>query len=274
MKVAITGASGFVGSHLQKHFQENVHIHRDDTKEQILEKLEGVDTVINLAGAPIIKRWNEEYKKVLINSRVETTKTLVSAINESDVNYFISTSAIGAYPDDGVYDESYKEYADDFLGSLTKVWEETALECSKPTAITRFGIVIGKEGGALKQMLTPFKLGVAGIVGDGTTIMSWIDIDDLVAAYKHLCEKKLVGTFNLTTPKPVRNYEYTKALGAILHRPTLLPLPEFVLKIIYGEAATVLTGSKEIHPRALLESGFEFKYPTIQSSLQHQLSSL
>lgn len=146
MKVAITGASGFIGSHLQKLCKENVHIHRDETKEEILEKLQGVDVVINLAGAPIIKRWNAEYKKVLINSRVETTKTLVSAINESDVRYFISTSAIGAYPDGGVYDETHKEYADDFLGDLTKLWEQSALECNKPTAIVRFGIVIGKEG--------------------------------------------------------------------------------------------------------------------------------
>lgn len=273
MKIAITGASGFVGTHLQKVFPENVHIHRDETKEQIVQKLQGVDVVFNLAGAPIIKRWNDAYKKVLISSRVETTKTLVNAIDESDVSYFISTSAIGAYPDSCVCDESYTEYAEDFLGSLTKKWEEAALQCNKPTAIVRFGIVMGNDGGALKQMLPSFKLGIAGTVGDGTTVMSWIDIDDLVRVYQFLCENKHVGVFNLTAPHPVTNYEFTKALGNVLHRPTLIPLPEFVLKIIYGEAATVLTGSKEIHPKALLDKGFVFNYPTVQESLANQLTS-
>lgn len=272
MKVAITGASGFVGTHLQKLFNDNVHIHRGDTKEQILQKLQGVDVVINLAGAPIIKRWNDAYKKVLISSRVETTKTLVSAINESEVKYFITTSAIGAYPDGNAYDESYTGYAKDFLGDLTRKWEETALTCNRPTAIVRFGIVLGSEGGALKQMLPPFKLGVGGIIGDGKAMMSWVDIDDLVAIYEFLCEKKLGGVFNITAPHPVDNYTFTKALGSVLHRPTLLPLPEFVLKIMYGEAASVLTGSKEIYPKALLNAGFVFKYPTIKESLKHLLN--
>lgn len=271
MKVAITGASGFVGTHLQKAFSENVHIHRNDTKEQIIEKLKGVDLVINLAGAPIIKKWSEAYKKVLISSRVETTKTLVSAINQSEVKYFISTSAIGAYPDDGAYDETYTRHADDFLGQLTKAWEETALQCHKPTAIVRFGIVLGADGGALKQMLLPFKLGVGGTVGDGRMMMSWVDIDDLVNVYKFLYEKNLQGVFNITAPHPVSNYEFTKALGSVLHRPTIFPLPEFVLRIIYGEGASVLTGSKEVYPKKLLDNGFTFEYPTIKESLEHLL---
>lgn len=271
MKVAITGASGFVGTHLQKCFNDNVHINRNDTKAQILEKLEGVDVVINLAGAPIIKRWSEAYKKVLISSRVETTKKLVSAINESDVKYFISTSAIGAYPDDEVCDESFNGYADDFLGALTKEWEQCANECNKPTAIVRFGIVLGSDGGALKQMLLPFSLGVGGTIGNGKMMMSWIDIDDLVSMYQFLTKIKLTGVFNATAPHPVVNYEFTKTLGKVLHRPTIFPLPEFMLKIIYGEASTVLTGSKEVYPKNIIESGFNFKYPTIKESLEHLL---
>lgn len=271
MKVAITGASGFVGTHLQKAFPDNIQIHRNDTKEQILEKLEGVELVINLAGAPIIKRWSEAYKKILIDSRVKTTKTLVSAINESGVKYFISTSAVGAYPDDAAYDESYSGYADDFLGKLTQMWEDVAKSCNKPTAIVRFGIVLGSDGGALQQMLPPFRFGVGGIIGNGKMMMSWVDIEDLVGAYKFLSEKKLEGTFNITAPHPVSNREFTKALGAVLHRPTLFPLPEFVLELLYGEGATVLTGSKEVYPKNLLESGFEFSYATIQESLKHHL---
>lgn len=273
MKVAITGASGFVGKNLQKAFPDNVHIHRDETVAQIAKKLKDVSVVINLAGAPIIKRWTPEYKKVLIDSRVETTKTLVEAINQSNVEHFISTSAIGAYPDNGVYDESFSEYADDFLGDLTRKWEDVARGCNKPTAITRFGIVLGDEGGALKQMLTPFRLGVGGTIGNGKMMMSWIDIDDLVRVYQYIIQKNLTGLFNLVAPNPVSNYEFTKTLGDVLNRPTFFPLPEFVLKLIYADAASVLTGSKEIYPKALLEKGFAFEYSTIKKSLKHLLEN-
>ena len=271
MKVAITGASGFVSSHLTKKFTDFVSIHRNDSEDEILSKLEGVDVVFNLAGAPIIKKWSESYKKVLISSRVDTTKTLVNAINKSGVKHFISTSAIGAYPDGAAYDESFKGYGDDFLASLTEQWETEAHKCTKPTAIIRFGVILGKDGGALAQMLTPFKMGVGGIIGNGKMITSWIDVDDLVCIYIHVTDNNLTGTFNATAPHPVSNYEFTKALGKVLQRPTILPLPEFVLNLIFGEASTVLTGSKEVYPKALLESGFIFKYPKIEQSLAHLL---
>jgi len=272
MKVAFTGASGFVGSYLRKKFENHIIIQRDDTEKQVLKKLEGVDAVFNLAGAPIIKRWNEAYKKVLISSRVETTKKLVNAINRSEVKHFISTSAIGAYPDGHACDERFNGYGDDFLASLTKLWEKEAKECEKLTAIIRFGIILGKDGGALAQMLPSFRMGVAGVVGDGKAIMSWIDIEDLARMYSFILENQLTGTFNATAPHPVQNREFTKALGKTLHRPTIFPLPEFVLKIIFGEAAAVLTGSKEAYPQAILDAGFRFEYETIDKSLSHILA--
>jgi uncharacterized protein (TIGR01777 family) len=271
MKVALTGASGFVASHLLQQFSHYVVIERRDSEEDIVKKLDGVDIVFNLAGAPIIKRWSDEYKKLLVSSRIETTKKLVNAINKSDVSYFISTSAIGAYPDDAPFDESYKDYADDFLGSLTKEWESEALKCEKPTAIVRFGVILGSDGGALAQMLPPFKLGLGGVIGDGKMMTSWIDVDDLVRIYSYLIEHKLTGVFNATAPQPVTNHEFTKALGAVLGRPTLFPLPVFVLKLLFGEGSTVLTGSKEVYPKALEDAGFEFKYKTIKDSLEHLL---
>ena len=271
MKVALSGASGFVASHLQEVFSDFVAIERGDSEERILEKLQGVDVVFNLAGAPIMKRWSEEYKKILVSSRVETTKKLVNAINASDVKQFISTSAIGAYPDGAAFDESFEGYGDDFLGSLTQEWEEEAKKCVKPTAIVRFGVILGADGGALASMLPPFKLGLGGIIGDGKMMMSWIDIDDLVAIYAYLVEHKLEGTFNATAPHPLSNYEFTKVLGAVLHRPTFLPLPAFALSLLYGEGATVLTGSKEVYPKALLEAGFTFAHPTLRDSLEHLL---
>ncbi|WP_455756272.1 TIGR01777 family oxidoreductase [Sulfurimonas sp.] len=272
MKVAFTGANGFVGSYLMKKFSNNVVINRNDSQEVILKKLENVDAVFNLAGAPIIKRWSEPYKKILISSRVQTTKKLVNAINQSDVKHFISTSAIGAYPDGAPFDDTYTQYGDDFLAHLTKEWEDEAKKCNKPTTIIRFGIILGKNGGALSQMLTPFKLGLGGIIGDGKMMTSWIDIDDLTQIYQFVLDNKLTGTINATSPNPITNYGFTKALGRVLNRPTILPLPEFVLKLIFGEASSVLTGSKEIYPKILIDSGFEFRYKDIDSSLVNILN--
>ncbi|MBU0720673.1 TIGR01777 family oxidoreductase [bacterium] len=271
MKIALTGAGGFVGTQLRKTFTDSVSIHRNDSEDEILRKLEGVSVVINLAGAPIIKRWSDGYKKILISSRVDTTKTLVNAINRSDVSHLISTSAIGAYPDFNAYDESFQGYGEDFLADLTKQWEEEANRCIKRTTIMRFGVILGKNGGALSQMLLPFKLGVGGIIGNGKMITSWIDIDDLVEIYKFVIEKHLSGLLNATAPNPVTNYTFTKTLGRVLNRPTILPVPEFILKLAFGEGSTVLTGSKEIYPKALLNAGFEFRYKDIDSSLEHLL---
>lgn len=271
MRVAISGASGFVASHLKERFKDFVVIERLDDTKMILEKLQGVDVVFNLAGAPIIKRWSESYKKILLSSRIDTTKKLVEAINQSEVKQLISTSAIGAYPDNAPYDESFIGYGDDFLAQLTKEWEAQANRCNKPTCIVRFGVILGGDGGALAAMLTPFKLGLGGIIGDGKMMMSWIDIDDLVRIYAFLVEHKLEGVFNATAPHPVSNYLFTKTLGTVLHRPAILPVPEFVLKLLFGEGAGVLTGSKEIYPKALESAGFDFGYKTLEASLKHLL---
>jgi len=273
MKVALTGASGFIGTALQDHFKEVVYLHRDDTEELILQKLDGVDIVINLAGAPIIKRWSDPYKKVLLESRIKTTETLVRAVNRSQIKHFISTSAIGIYPDDKKCDERCTDVAGDFLGFLASKWESEALACEKPTTILRFGVILGKNGGALAQMMTPFKWGVGGIIGDGKMMTSWIHMDDLIGIYDFIIEKKLTGIFNATAPNPVTNYRFTKVLGRALHRPTVLPIPKFVLNIMYGEAATVLTGSKMIYPRKILEAGYLFKFQEIEYALKNIVSS-
>lgn len=268
MKIALTGASGFVGKALRSQYHQHVVIDRHDDEAAILKKLEGVDVVINLAGAPIIKRWNDPYKKVLLQSRIETTRRLVRAVDKSDVKQLISTSAVGIYPDNRQCDEQCQEVADDFLGSLAQQWEEEAKKCTKPTTILRFGVVLGKEGGALKQMITPFKLGIGGTIEDGTMMISWIAMDDLLSVYDFVIKGHKEGTFNAVSPQPVTNYRFTKALGRALHRPTVLPIPKFALRLMYGEAATVLTGSKEIYPKALKEAGFVFKYSEIETALQ------
>lgn len=271
MKIALNGANGFVGTKLRQTFDNHVVLERNDTQEEILKKLQDVDVVINLAGAPIIKKWTKEYKKILYSSRIVTTKNLVNAINQSSVKYFISTSAVGIYPNNVPCNESCDTYPKDFLSTLAQSWESEAKNANVPTAILRFGIVLGSDGGALKQMLTPFKLGVGGIIGDGKMKMSWIDISDLINIYQFLMDKRLIGTFNASSPNPVTNYEFTKTLGKVLHRPTMLPLPEFVLKLVFGEASSVLTDSKEVYPKELENAGFKFSYPTLQESLEHLL---
>ena len=271
MRVAMTGGSGFVGTKLQSHFGEIVLLGRDESVEQIVQKLQNVDVVINLAGAPIIKRWSQGYKKILLQSRIETTRRLVEALNQTNVKHFISTSAIGIYPNDKKCDESCTQIADDFLGDLAHQWEIEAMRATQPTTILRFGVILGKEGGALAQMVTPFQWGVGGTIGDGKMMTSWIDIDDLVKIYDFVIQKGITGIINAVSPSPVSNKTFTKALGSVLHRPTLFPLPRFVLRLIYGEASSVLTDSKEVYPKRLEKEGFVFAYPQIEASLSHQL---
>ena len=271
MKLALSGANGFVASKLKNIFHDYIVIDRNDTLEQIVDKLVDVDVVINLAGAPIIKKWTEQYKKDLFNSRINTTRKLVKAINKSQIKHFISTSAIGIYPSNTPCNELCTNFENDFLSGLVQNWEKEANKAYVPTTILRLGIVLGKEGGALKEMLLPFKMGVGGTIGNGKMKMSFIDIDDLMSLYQFVIDNRFEGVFNACSPSPVTNYEFTKTLGKVLHRPTILPLPEFVLKLIYGEASTVLTDSKEVYPKNLEDSGFVFTYPTIKSSLEHLL---
>lgn len=272
MKIAMSGASGFVASALKKAFPDVVVIERGDSVAQIVQKLEGVYAVFNLAGAPIATRWDEAYKKVLRSSRIELTCKIVEAINQSDVEHFISTSAVGIYPNDIACDETCSKLGEDFLATLAKEWEQEAQKCTKRTTILRFGVVLGKEGGALEKMLPPFQAGLGGIIGNGRMMMSWIDIDDLVRIYQFVLDQKCEGIFNATAPTPLSNFHFTKILGKILHKITWIPLPAFVVKMLFSEGAVVLLDSKEVYPKALLDQGFSFLYPDAESSLRKILA--
>ena len=271
MKIAMSGASGFVAQALKQKFPECVVIDRSDDVDAITQKLKGVEAVFNLAGAPIVARWDEAYKEVLYKSRIETTKKLVEAINRSDVTHFISTSAVGIYPNNMPCDEQTSKVSEDFLGTLALAWEHEASKCTKRTTILRFGVVLG-EGGALEKMLPAFKMGLGGIIGDGKMITSWIDIDDLVSIYTFVLEHQLEGIFNASSPQPLSNYHFTKILGKVLHRPTFFPIPSFIIKMLFGEGSTVLLDSKEAYPKALLSQGFVFAYPDLESSLRKILA--
>ena len=263
MRVAIVGGSGFIGRNLAKEFKNPLII---NSSLKNLEEIKNCDVVINLAGATILKRWNENYKQRLYSSRVETTKKIVKIINNSNVKYFISTSAIGIYPNNCSCDED-SEVGDNFLSNLAKEWEREALKCNKPTSILRLSVVLGKDGGAIKQMLLPFRFNLGGSIGRGCNFLSFIDIRDLVGIYKFLIENRLIGIFNASAPFYTTNYEFTKTLAKAINKKAFFIIPPFVLKILYGEGAEVLLSSQKVLPKRLIEAGFEFKYPTIEKSL-------
>ena len=181
---------------------------------------------------------------------------------------------VGIYSNKKQYHEENIEYSEDFLGGVCKDWEDEALKANEygvRTAIFRFGIVMG-EGGALAKMLIPFKLGVGGTIGDGSQAFSFIHIDDLINAYKFVIENEnMQGAYNLTAPIPTTNKGLTKALGNTLNRPTILPVPQFALNLIFSEGAKVLTDGQSVLPQRLLDAGFKFKYKTIEETIENLL---
>jgi uncharacterized protein (TIGR01777 family) len=277
--IAITGASGFVGTSLIKYFSalgyKVLPIARDvlNNQEKLNEILNSSDIVINLAGANIINRWSESYKKLLYSSRIDTTSKIVNTIKniQNKPKLLISTSAVGIYDNKETYNEN-GNYSNDFLSKLCQDWENEASKAksdSTKVSIFRFGIVMGKDGGALQKMITPFKLGLGGVIGNGSQSFSFIHIDDLLNAYKFVIENNYEEIFNLTAPEPTTNKGLTLALGKTLKRPTILPVPEFVLNLIFSEGAKVLTDGQSVVPKKLLDLGFKFKFKTIEDTIDN-----
>ncbi|MDK2082081.1 TIGR01777 family oxidoreductase [Aliarcobacter butzleri] len=280
--IAISGANGFVGTSLTNFFSsfryKIVPLSRDilNNKSKLEKVLNSTDIVINLAGANIINRWSESYKKLLYSSRIDTTSKIVNAISSisNKPKLLISTSAVGIYDNKSIYDEN-GSFSNDFLSNLCQDWEKEALKVKSEAtkvAIFRFGIILGKDGGALQKMITPFKFGLGGTIGSGKQAFSFIHISDLLNAYKFVIENDYDGVFNLTAPTPTTNKGLTFALGKTLKRPTILPVPEFVLKLIFSEGARVLTDGQSAIPKKLLDLGFEFKFKTIEETIENLCS--
>ncbi len=283
--IIMSGATGFVGSHLRKRFQKEgwkvVIIDRKAlamATDELAGKMQGGDIIVNLAGAPVIGRWSKEYKKILYNSRITVTSKLIQACHKMDTrpDLFISTSAVGYYSDQGTNTEKNYVQAEGFLGHLAHDWEQEALKATElglRTVVFRFGVVLGKDGGALKKMLLPFKLGLGGTIGNGSQSFSWIHIEDLIRAYlQAIDDSTFSGVYNLASPKPTTNRGLTKALGRVLCRPTLLRVPKFVLRLRFGEGAETLTGGQEVLPERLQQSGFDFVFPDIESAVKDCVS--
>ena len=301
MRVFMTGGTGFVGSMLTKSLTNKGHavtlltrkIRKSHPVPQGVSMVEGNPTqpgpwqedaanheiLINLAGAPVYGRWTDAEKHLIHDSRIETTKNLVNALERRTgmKTTLLSTSAVGYYGFHG--DETLNEGSlpgKDFLASIAREWEETALRAEAlgaRVALCRFGIVLGLGGGALGEMIPIFNKGLGSPLGSGRQWCSWIHQMDLARIFLFIMEREdLSGAFNCTAPEPVRNKELTKVLGEVLGRPTIMPsVPGFVIRMIKGEFGNVLLKGQRVLPEKLLKTGFQFQYPDLSSALEDLL---
>lgn len=291
MNVLMTGATGFIGSALCSRLLKDKHniVVLSRHPEAVEAPLTGIsdlkqlksdavfDVVINLAGEPIAdKRWSERQKQRISSSRLDTTQRLIAYFEamEHKPKLFISGSAIGYY---GVAESS--EIVDEtgsgdesFSSQLCQQWETTALQAEAleiRTCLLRTGIVLGKGGGALRKMLPPFKMGLGGKIGNGQQWMSWIHLDDLVGIILYcINHDHLKNAVNGTSPNPVTNRAFTKALGQALKRPTVLPMPAFVVKLLMGQMGEeLLLAGKKVLPTKMLDAGYQFQYQELEKAL-------
>jgi len=299
MNIFITGGTGFVGTFLSRELALKGHevtiltrreksptaldsrirfVTGDPTREgPWMTEVPEHDWIINLAGASIFGKWTAQAKQALYDSRVLTTRNLVAALAAGDRRQlFCSTSAPGYYGPRG--EEELTEDSppgDDFLAKLSVDWEGEALKAQAlgiRTVITRFGLVLGPDGGILQQLVPLFRKFLGGPVGSGRQWLSWIHRLDLAQAFLFIAEHgDLAGPVNFTAPQPVQNREFAKALGRALHRPSFLPAPAFALRLVLGEFAEVVLTGQRVLPQRLLDAGFQFLFPTIDLALQDLL---
>ena len=298
MKIFISGGTGFVGTNLARYLLDKGHsviaagtssthtsvshenfryISADTTeKGSWQDSLKDVDALINLAGRTIFNRWSERYKKQIYNSRILTTRNLVEAIPDDKEVVLCSTSAVGYYGNRE--EEILNEEAlpgNDFLATVSIDWEKEAFLAEKKgakVAVMRFGVVLGKNGGALAKMIPAFKSFAGGPIGTGDQWFPWIHLDDLISAVMFILENQdIKGPVNFCAPNPVRNRDFAKALGKILGRPSFMRAPSFMIRTLMGEMGTMVMSSQRAVPDKLLENGFEFQYPDIEKALNNLL---
>ncbi len=298
MIITLTGGTGFIGRKLLDHLRAAGHEVRVlcrspktgippevalflwDAMEADppLESLEGAGAVVHLAGESVAQRWSPEIKRRIRTSRVEGTRRLVKALTglDSKPAVLVSASATGYYGDRG--DEELTEDAapgSGFLADVCREWEAEARKAAElgiRVVTPRIGMVLGPDGGALAQMVPPFKMFLGGQLGSGRQWMSWIHIEDMVRALAFAIENTaLEGPVNAVAPNPVRNSQFTRTLARTLRRPALFTVPERALRLLYGEMAGILLASQRALPRALEKAGFTFRFPELGPALKHLL---
>ncbi|MBN1531165.1 MAG: TIGR01777 family oxidoreductase [Spirochaetes bacterium] len=300
MRIFITGGLGFVGTALTGHLLDRGHLvtvaarragpglHFGGRAQVLMAdtslpgswqgSLASQDLVINLAGATVFRRWTGRAREEIRRSRIDTTRNVVDAIEKSGRGIpLFSTSAVGYYGycgDEAVDEESAG--GDDFLAGICAAWEEEAARaerCGSRVVLCRFGIVLGRDGGALAQMASLFSKRLGSVLGSGRQYFSWIHMDDLLGIYDHLLARKdVAGPVNFTAPSPVTNRELTGALSRVLGKRVLLPpAPSIALRIALGEFGGSLLNGQRALPRKMLKSGYAFRFPEILPALAHLL---
>lgn len=294
MRVLITGATGFIGSRICKALiSKGVEVNYltrslsdkklmgakgflwDPYKEQIDVKcLEGVETIIHLAGSSIADSWSEKGKQLILDSRIVPTAFLIKTLknNVHEVKRLIGASAIGIYSDiDQVQDEEHFTKADNFLGQVVQQWEEgnnAFKDLGISVSLIRIGLVLDMHECALATMVKPVKLGVGAPIGSGKQYYSWIHINDLVNLFVYVLEHNLEGIYNAVAPEPLTNKEFTKILGKALKRPIWLPaIPDFIIKLALGDKSILVTEGQRVDSTKIRETGFEFKFTTLKGAL-------
>ena len=296
MKVLITGSSGLVGSALTDFFVANgdevIRLLRrsapadspvwdPENGEIDLAGVRDISAVVHLAGDNLGEgRWNDRKKNSILNSRVKGTQLLSEffAATEHKPNVIVSASAVGYYGNRGEkrVDEA-SEPGKGFLADVCRQWEEataSAVDVGIRVANLRLGLILSAEGGALKKMLLPFRIGLGGVIGSGKQYMSWVSIDDVIGTIQHIIAKEaLCGPVNLVSPNSVSNREFTKTLGQVLNRPTIFPMPAFAARIAFGEMADeLLLSSTRVIPKKLMDNGYEFRHPELGGAFEHLLN--
>jgi uncharacterized protein (TIGR01777 family) len=295
--VLLSGASGFIGSRLARALRADGHrvvalTRRAGPDAVSWDAEQGrIDTaalaqaspeiVINLAGEPIAQRWTGDRKRRIRDSRVNGTRALATALVAlpKRPKTFVSGSAIGyygAHRGDETLDESSSS-GTDWLAEVAREWESATAPASDAgirVAISRTGIVLGRDGGALERMLPPFQLGAGGRIASGRQWMSWISLEDVVRGIRFLAENTAIsGPVNLVAPEPARNEAFAETLGAVLHRPAVVPVPEFALRLAFGRMADdTILASQRVLPKKLAGAGFEFRHPRLDEALRFELT--
>jgi uncharacterized protein len=281
MNIAVTGSSGLVGRNLYKHFNkpgiklikiDRRALYRDS--EQLLEYIEHADVIIHLAGAPVFQLWTGKNKKIIRDSRIITSENLFSALKKSKKKpkLVMFSSGVSIYSSDGRHDEESKDFSNGFLAELIMEWESIAnriREMGIRTVVMRFGVVLGRGGGALEIMYTPFKLGLGAIIGNGKQKVSFIHINDLCRAIDYLInDSDYSGIVNFASPESSTNRKFAGELAKALRRPLFLRVPDFAVRTVLGEVSVLILSGEDVEPGILIREGFKFKFPGITAALK------
>ena len=280
MKIVISGSNGYIARNLIHELEiahhEIIRLPRSKLYDidQLAELLSGTSVVINLAGAPILVRWTKANKNEIMRSRIDTTQNIVKAINRlaeaKRPSLFICASAVGIYLQGKIHTEESNRYASDFVGEVVKGWENASIELSQSVrkVVFRIGLILGKEAKTIQKLVPVIKMGLGGKIGSGKQPFPFIHISDAIRAILWSIEnEKAQGTYNLVAPENIDNKTFTQTLGKFLNRPVIFAVPAFILKIIFGEASTLLLQSPQVVPERLLNEGFKFSYSDINSCI-------